>query len=138
MATVTHTEYTGIQMLYRVQFSDAHLDAYAPRDGEVREGFGRTSTMDNYEEAIFDDLCVIQQREKEGLYMNIRVCEEGGEGFNVWMGKKGSHYSVYYKGQNQFTLRKRVRLECGTMQEKGYVINGWLAKLLADYLDEYA
>jgi hypothetical protein len=135
-ATLTHTEYTGLQMLYRVQFSDGHSHAYSPGDEEVREGFGRTRTLDSYEEAVFEDLRVVHHLENGNWYINVRVCEEGGEGFNVWIKEKNGHYSVYYKGQYQFTLRKRVGWEWGTMREKGYVVNGRLAKLLADYLDE--
>src|SRR5215203_3539517 len=82
-ATITHTEYTGLQMLYRVQFSDGHSDAYLPSDGEIKEDFGRTRTMDAYEEAIFDDLPIVKQLDKEDRYLKVRVGEEGGESFNV-------------------------------------------------------
>ena len=137
-ATLTHTEHTGVQTLYRVRFSDGHEDAYAPGEKEVREDFGRTRTPDAYEEAVFDDLCVAEYLEKGGWYINVRVCEEGGGAFNVWMVEKNGYYSIYYNGQYQFTLRKRERWEWGTVREKGYVVNGRLAKLLADYLDQHA
>lgn len=76
--------------------------------------------------------------EKGSWFISIRVCEEGAESLNVWIREKSGYYSVYYKGQYQFTLRKKDHWESGTMREKGYVVNGRLAKLLADYLDEHA
>jgi|GEM_PF-5607154 len=136
-ATVTHLENTGVQTLYHVRFSDGHQDAYVPGDEQVREGFGRTRTLDKYEEAVYEDLCVIQQVEKGYPFISVRVGEEGGESFNVWIREKKGYYSVYYKGQYQFTLRKRERWESGTMRERGYVINGRLAKLLVNYLEQY-
>ena len=134
-ATITHKETTGLQVLYHVQFSDGHKDCYTPGDVEVREGFGRTRTPDAYEDAVFDDLCIVRLFEKGATYIHVRVGEEGGESFNVWIREKRGYYSVYYKGGYQFTLRKKERWESGTMREKGYVINGRLAKLLADYLE---
>lgn len=136
-AKVTHLENTGIQTLYHVQFSDGYQDAYVPGDKQVREDFGRTRTLDKYEEAVFEDICVIHLAEKGYPFICVRVGEEGGESFNVWIREKKGYYSIYYKGQYQFTLRKRERWESGTMRERGYVINSRLAKLLANYLDRY-
>lgn len=137
LATLTHKEAIGPQMLYHVKFSDGHVDRYAVGDSEVQEGFGRTRTMDAYEEAIFSDLCVLKHLEKGGPFVSVRVCETGGESFNVWMGEKSGYYTVYYNGQYQFTLRKKEGWQWGTVREKGYVVNGRLAKLLADYLEEH-
>lgn len=137
LATITHLEKTGFETLHHVLFSDGHKDAYVSGDYEVREGFGRTRTLDKYEEAIFDDLCILQKIEKENPFFYVRVAEEGGESINVSMREKKGYYSVYYNGQYQFTLRKKEQWECGTMRERGYVINGRLAKLLTNYLDRY-
>ena len=137
LATLTHKEAIGAQILYHVLFSDGHADAYAVGDLEVQEGFGRTRTMDAYEEAIFGDLCVLKHLEKGGPFVNLRVCEKGGESFNVWIREKSGYYSVYYKGQYQFTLRKKDGWQSGTVREKGYAVNERLAKLLADYLEEH-
>lgn len=137
-ATLTHKEATGVQTLYHVRFSDGHVDSYVAGDVEAKKGFVRTRIADAYEEAIFDDLCVVHHMEKGSWFISIRVCEEGAESLNVWIREKSGYYSVYYKGQYQFTLRKKDHWESGTMREKGYVVNGRLAKLLADYLDEHA
>lgn len=136
-ATVTHSENTGLQLLYHVFFSDGHRDTYVPGEEEVREGFGRTRTMDAYEAAVFDDLIIIHQREKENPFITVRVGEEGAESYNVWIREKRGYYSVYYKGGYQFTLRKKEGWESGTMREIGYVINQPLARLLTHYIDEY-
>ena len=136
-ATITHKEMTDLQMLYHIQFSDGHKDAYLAGNTEVKDGFGRTRTLDPYEEAVFDDLCVVKYTEKGSWYINVRGAEEEGESYNVWIREKGGYYSVYYKGQYQFTLRKKEVWESGTMRERGYVVNGRLAKLLADYLEKH-
>jgi hypothetical protein len=136
-AVVTHRENTGVQVLYHVHFSDGHFDAYAPADYEVQEGFGRTRKLDVYEEAVFEDLCVIPGLEKGNGYCYIRVKEEGGESFNVWIKKRKGYYNVYYKGQYQFTLRKGTIWEINSLNRNGYVVNGQLARLVSRYLDQY-
>lgn len=136
-ARVTHVEHTGVQILHHVSFSDGHQDAYVAGEPEVREGFGRTRTMDRYEEAIFEDLSILKHMEKGSLFFHVRVCEKGGESFNVWVKEKRGYYSVYYKGEYQFTLRNKERWETGTMRERGYVVNQELARLLSRYIDQH-
>lgn len=134
-ATITHAENNGVQLLYHVTFNDGHKDVYAPGDAEVHEGIGRTRTLDAYEEAVFEDLCVIPGLEKGDGYTYIRVHEKGGESFNVWVRERNGHYSAYYKGQYQFTLRKRDTWEVSTVRKKGYAINQQLARLISKHLD---
>jgi len=135
-AAITHKEDTGVQLLYHVTFSDGHQDIYAPGDEEVHEGIGRTRTLDAYEEAVFEDLCVIPVLAKGKSYTCIRVHEEGGDSFNVWVRERNGFYSAYYKGQYQFTLRKPDQWLVSTMRGKGYAINYGLARLVAKHLDE--
>lgn len=136
-ATITHKEIMNLQTLYHIQFSDGHKNNYVAGDAEMKDGFGRTRTPDTYEEAVFEDLCVVKYMEKGSWYINVRVAEVEGASYNVWIREKGGYYSVYYKGQYQFTLRKKEVWESGTMRERGYVVNGRLAKLLVDYLEKH-
>lgn len=137
-AAVTHKEYCGGQTLYLVSFSNGHQDMYVPGDEQVHSGFGRTRTMDCYEEAVFDDLCVIPLLVKGNRYTSIHVQEVSGDSFNVWIRERKGFYSTFYKGQYQFTLcRHREQWLVNTMRKEGYVVNQQLARLVSKHLDLY-
>lgn len=134
-AAVTHVDYSGRLPFYHVFFSDGHRDAYVPGDEEVHEGFGRTRHMDAYEAAVYDDLCVVPLLKKGTGRFCIRVHQPGEESFTIWVRERKGFYSVYYKGQYQFTLKKWEQWAVSTMRGKGYVINQQLARLVTKHLD---
>lgn len=138
LATVTHKEDCGAQTSYLVCFSDGHQDLYVPGDEQVHEGFGRTKHLDAYEEAVYDDLCVIPLLAEGASSLCLRVHEEGEESFNVWIRERKGYYSTFYKGQYQFTLcRHSGQWLASTIRKKGYVINQQLARLVSRHLDLY-
>jgi hypothetical protein len=138
IATVTHKENLGRKNRYHVLFSDGHKDAYVPGDELEHEGFGRTRHLDAYEEAVYDDLRVVPLMPKGDGYTCVRVHEEGGGDFNVWLRKRSEFYSAFYNGCYQFTLcRLSGEWVVSTAREKGYAINLPLARFVKDYLNEH-
>ena len=136
-ASLTHLEDTEVLTLYHVSFSDGHQDAYLPADADVRQRTGRPRAREAYEASIYSDLSILQtfiKTNKKGV-TNFRVYELRGESFNVWLYEQRGFYSVYYKGEYRFTLRKRLGWEVGTNGEKGVVINQQLASLISKQLD---
>lgn len=139
-ATITHTEESVVEMLYHITFSDGHQDKYASGDDGHDEEFGRTRELDAYEQAIYEDLCVVPGLEEGGGYSYIRVkATKNGSSFNVWIRprEEKNTYNVYYKGEYQFSLRKTDKWEMTSQRGKGYIIDKELAKLITESLDQH-
>jgi hypothetical protein len=132
-ASLTHVEDNGVQFIYHISFSDGHVGSFmAPLEAGRWYDEGLSSA---YAKAIHDDLNAFC-----GFLLNkppfcIRLKSEK-EAFNVWIvpSRKTAHYSVYYKGDYRFELRKKDCWEVNSVRE-GAFIDEAIASIVCKNID---
>lgn len=135
MATLTHQEDNGLQFIYRVSFSDGHAASFvAPMQGGKWHDENFASP---YAKAIEEDLDAICGFLPGRPPFCIRLRGEKGA-FNVWIVPhvyKPFHYTVFYKGDYRFDLRKQTGWEANSVRE-GSSVNQEIASLVCRNIDE--
>lgn len=116
-AKLTHQEDNGVQFIYRISFSDGHTASFvAPMQGGKWHNDAFSSP---YAQAIRDDLDAICGFLPEKPPFCIRLKGEK-DSFNVWVVPhvyKAFHYTVFYKGDYRFDLRKTEMWEAKSVRE---------------------
>jgi hypothetical protein len=134
-ARLTHQEDNGVQFIYRISFSDGHTASFvAPVQGGK---WHNEAFVSPYAKAICDDLNAFCGFLPEKPPVCIRLRGEK-EAFNVWVVPhvfKPSHYTVFYKGDYRFDLRKTKIWEAKSVREGNY-INGEIASLVCRNIEK--
>lgn len=134
-ATVTHVEDNGQQFIYRIRFSDGHAASFvAPMEAGQ---WLNESLASPYARAIADDLNAFCGFMPPKPPFCIRLKSET-EAFNVWVLPhvlRNGQYSVYYKGDYRFDVRKVKTWEAKSVRENSD-INQEIASIVCRNIDE--
>lgn len=116
-ARITHQEDNGLQFIYHIAFSDGYTASFvAPLQGDRWHNEDFASP---YAKAIRDDLNAICGFLPKKPPFCIRLKSDRGA-FNVWAIPhvfKTHHYSVFYKGDYRFDLRKTKIWQAKSVRE---------------------
>lgn len=116
-ASITHVEDNGLQFIYRIGFSDGHTASFvASMEGDKWHDDKFASP---YAKAIHDDLNAFCGFSAKKPPFAIRLKSEK-EAFNVWIVPhlfKAFHYTVFYKGDYRFDLRRTNGWEAQSVRE---------------------
>jgi hypothetical protein len=120
-AKITHQEDNGLQFIYHIAFSDGHKAAFvAPMEG----GRWHDETLASpYAKAIHDDLNAVCGFLPRKPPFCIRLKSEK-ESFNVWVVPyitRENQYSVFYKGDYRFDVRKAKLWEAKSVRENSFI-----------------
>ena len=134
-ARITHQEDNGIQFIYHISFSDGYAASFvAPMQGDRWHSEEFSSP---YAKAIRDDLNAVCGFLPARPPFCIRL-KGNIEVFNVWIVPhvfKLHHYTVFYKGDYQFDLRKSKGWQAKSVREN-HQINQEIAALVCRNIDE--
>lgn len=135
VAKLTHQEDNGFQFIYHISFSDGHSASFvAPMQAG---NWHQEDFASPYAKAIRDDLDAICGFLPARPPICIRLKGEK-EPFNVWVVPhvyKAFHYSVFYKGDYQFDVRRAKVWEAKSVRDNSY-INGEIASLVCRNIEK--
>lgn len=134
-AKITHHEDNGLQFIYHISFSDGYSASFvAPIQGGKWQD---ESLASPYAKAIADDLNAFCGFFPTKPPICIRLKSEK-EAFNVWVVPhvfKAQQYSVFYKGDYRFDVRKLSIWEANTVRTYGDV-NREIAALVCKNIEK--
>ncbi|HEV7334133.1 MAG TPA: hypothetical protein VGN63_24080 [Flavisolibacter sp.] len=133
-AKITHQEDNGFQFIYHISFSDGHAASFvAPIEGGK---WYDEKLASPYAKAIKDDLNAFCGFLPAKPPVCIRLKSER-ESFNVWIVPhvmKPLHYSIFYKGDYRFDVRKGANWEANSVRDSS-VIDGEIAAIVCQNID---
>ena len=134
-ASITHQEDNGLQFIYRITFSDGYSASFV---APMQAGQWHNEELASpYAKAVRDDLNAICGFLPGKPAFCIRLKSEK-EAFNVWIVPhvfKPRHYTVFYKGDYRFDLRKDKVWQAKSVRENSD-INQEIAALVCRNIDE--
>jgi hypothetical protein len=134
-AKITHREDNGVQYIYHISFGDGYAATFV---SSLEAGSWHSDHLSSpYAKAIHDDLNAFCGFVLHKPAFCIRLKDEK-DAFNVWVvpsAFKASHYSVYYKGDYRFSLRKRKEWEVNTVRESG-IIDHQIASIVCKNIEQ--
>lgn len=133
LANITHVEDNGEQFIYRISFSDGYVASFvAPMQGGKWQDKNLASP---YAKAIADDLNAFCGFLPSRPPLCLRLKGEK-ESFNVWVVPfvfKADHYSVFYKGDYHFDVRRTGVWEASSVRTDA-IINREIASIVCKNL----
>lgn len=133
LANITHQEDNGLQFIYHISFSDGHAATFvAPIEGGK---WYDEKLASPYAQAIKDDLNAFCGFLPAKPPVCIRL-KSNREAFNVWIVPqvKPLHYTVFYKGDYRFDVRKSGGWEANSVRE-GSIIDDEIAAIVCQNID---
>jgi hypothetical protein len=120
-ATITHQEDNGLQFIYHISFSDGYSATFvAPLEAGAWHEEGLASP---YAKAIGLDLQAFCGFLPQKPPFAIRLKSER-ESFNIWVVPhvyKAGHYTIFYKGEYRFDLRRTKQWEAKSVRENNFI-----------------
>lgn len=135
-ATLTHQEDNGIHFIYHISFSDGYTAAFVA--SMESDKWLDDAPFSKYALAIKDDLNAICGFLPKKPPFCIRLKNEKGEAFNVWIVPhvyKSCHYSIYYRGDYRFDVRKANTWEVRSVRDNRN-INQEIAAMVCKNIDQ--
>lgn len=135
IANITHQEDNGVQFIYRISFSDGYAASFV---ANIQGGRWHNETLPSpYQKAIHDDLHAICGFSPKKPPFCIRLKSQE-KVFNVWVVPhvcKPLHYSIFYKGDYQFDVRRAKEWEAKSVRENN-VVNQEIASLVCRNIEQ--
>ncbi|MDQ3278213.1 MAG: hypothetical protein M3Q06_07795 [Bacteroidota bacterium] len=134
-AKITHQEDNGLQFIYHISFSDGHAATFvSPMEGGQ---WYNEQLASPYARAIRDDLNAFYGFLPAKPPICVRL-KSDREAFNVWVVPhvmKALHYSVFYKGDYRFDVRKTGGWEANSVRENS-VIDREIAAIVCKNIED--
>lgn len=134
-ARITHIEDNGLQYIYHIGFSDGYSATFVA--SMESDKWLDDATSSKYALAIKDDLNAICGFSAKKPPFCIRLKNEKEDTFNVWIvphGYKSYHYSVFYRGDYRFDVRKSKTWEARSVREN-HDVNQQIAAIVCRNID---
>lgn len=135
LAKITYQEDNGIQYIYHISFSDGHAASFvAPIEGGK---WYDEKLASPYAKAIKDDLNAFCGFLPSKPPVCIRL-KSNREAFNVWIVPqvmKSLHYTIFYKGDYRFDVRKGNGWEANSVRENS-IIDKEIAAIVCQNIDQ--
>jgi hypothetical protein len=134
-ASITHQEDNGLQFIYHISFSNGHSASFvAPLEAGAWHDEKLASP---YAKAIEQDLQAFCGFLPQKPPFAIRLKSEK-ESFNVWVVPhvyKRDYYTIFYKGQYRFDIRRTGQWEAKSVRE-GHFIDDEIAAIVCRNLGQ--
>jgi hypothetical protein len=135
-ARITHQEDNRLQFIYHITFSDGYAASFVA--SIESDKWLDDAVSSKYAIAIKDDLNAICGFAPKKPPFCIRLKNDKEEAFNVWVvphGFKPFHYSVFYRGDYRFDVRKSKSWEVRSVRENSDV-NQQIATIVCRNIDQ--